>query len=260
MSNTLVKTETLDRITTITMNCPERRNALDDVMIRELTDAFLSANRSADCRIVVLTGAGTSFCAGMDLEFLKKYIQLGHGENLEDAKQLMKLLLTINTLKKPVIAMVNGPAMGGGCGIAAACDFVFAAEQKGKFGVPEVCLGFLPALILVYLIKRLGEGRAREFALRGGVVNASEAKSCGLASEVVEDHLLQSSVYGFARELAASTSPSSITLTKDLFARLGELNGKETLEYAANLNALARKTEDFKKGIESFAKKEKPRW
>jgi methylglutaconyl-CoA hydratase len=150
--------------------------------------------------------------------------------------------------------------MGGGCGIAAACDFVFAARDGARFGVPEVRLGFLPALILLFLLKRMGEGRAREFALRGETLNSGEALARGLATEVVDDALLDERVAAFALELATSTSQSSIALTKELLSRLGELSEKEALEYAANLNAVARKTEDFRKGIESFVNKEKLRW
>lgn len=248
------------RLVTITLNRPERRNALDDVMIKELHEAVTVANRSNDVRLVILTGAGSSFCAGMDLAYLQKFSQLGHTENLEDAKNLMKLLLAIYTSKKPVIAMVNGPAMGGGCGLLAACDFVYAAREKGKIGVPEVRLGFLPALILIFLVKRMGEGRAKEFVLLGDILDSATAKERGLVTEVVDDALLSSSVYDFAEKFCKTTSPSSVTLTKDLFSRCNEMNMKDALEYAANLNALTRKTEDFNKGINSFINKEKLEW
>ena len=249
-----------DRIITITLNQPERRNALDDVMIRELTDAFTVAGRSNGARVIILTGAGSAFCAGMDLEYLKKYAQLTHEENLEDARNLMRLLQTISSIKKPVIAALNGPAMGGGCGLAAACDFVFIAKEKGKIGAPEVRLGFLPALILIYLIKRMGEGRAREFVLRGDILDGVTAKERGLVSEIINDENLISAVNEFALQLAQTTSSSSVALTKDLFNRLNEMKLNEASEYAANLNALARKTEDFKKGIDAFLKKEKLKW
>ncbi len=260
MSHSSITVATEHRIATVTLNRPDTRNALDDVMIREMTEAFTFLNRAPDNRIVVLTGAGTSFCAGMDLQYLQKYSQLGHGENLEDAKNLMKLLQTIHNMKRPVIAMVNGPAMGGGCGIAAACDFVYAGKEKARLGVPEVRLGFLPALILLFLIKRMGEGKAREFVLRGDVVTPVAAQALGLVTEVVEDDRLHATVYEFAGHIANTTSGSSIALTKELFSRLQEMNEKEMLEYAANLNALARKTDDFRKGIDSFITKEKLQW
>lgn len=251
---------TENRKAIVTLNRPEKRNALDDIMISELNDVFNNINRDQNIRIVIITGAESSFCAGMDLDYLQKYSQKEHTENLEDARQFMKLLLTINTLKKPVIAMVNGPALGGGCGIVAACDFIFASKEKAKLGVPEVRLGFLPAIILMYLVKRMGEGAAREFVLRGEILDAIHAKEKGLVTEVVDDKLLKDTVYEFADQFASTTSPSSISLTKELFSRFNELDFKEALEYAANLNALIRKTEDFKKGIESFLNKEKLQW
>ncbi len=260
MDYTSLLYSTENRIATITLNHPERRNALDDVMIKELSDVLTSVNRNTQSRVVVITGAGSAFCAGMDLDYLQKYSQMGHGENLEDAHNLMKMLQLIYNLRKPVIAMVNGPALGGGCGIAAACDFVFAGKEKAKLGVPEVRLGFIPAVILVYLIKRMGEGAAREFTLRGDILDAATAKEKGLVTEVIENDQLKPKVYEFAETLARTTSPASLTLTKDLFNRFNEMNVKDAMEYAANLNALVRKTEDFKKGIDSFLKKEKLEW
>jgi methylglutaconyl-CoA hydratase len=260
MNYTSINYTVQNRIATITLNKPDRRNALDDAMIKELLEAFNSANRNSDIRAVILTGSGTSFCAGMDLDYLQRYSQLGHNENLEDAHNLMKLLQSIYSLKKPVIAALNGPAMGGGCGLAAACDFVYAGREKGKIGAPEVRLGFLPALILLFLIKRMGEGQAKEFVLRGNTLDAEGAKTKGLVSDVVDDDKLATAVQEFAEQLCASTSPSSILLTKDLFFRFSDMGMKDGLEYAANLNALTRKTEDFKKGIESFIKKEKLQW
>ncbi|MBI4546412.1 MAG: enoyl-CoA hydratase/isomerase family protein [Ignavibacteriae bacterium] len=249
-----------DRITTVRLNKPDRRNALDDVMIRELTEAFNAINRSQTSRVVILTGAGKSFCAGMDLEYLQRCSQLGHEENLEDARNLMKLLQLVNNFKKPVIAMVNGPALGGGCGLAAACDFVFAAKESAKLGTPEVKLGFIPAVILIYLIKKMGEGRAREFVLMGDILDADTAKEKGLVTEVIEDDQLTFKVYEFAKTIVRTTSPSSVSLTKELFSRFDEMDYKSILDYAVNLNALARKTEDFKKGITSFLKKENLEW
>ncbi|MBI1803507.1 MAG: enoyl-CoA hydratase/isomerase family protein [Ignavibacteriae bacterium] len=244
----------------ITLNRPERRNALDDVMIRELTEVFTLLNRNTQARTVILTGSGSSFCSGMDLDYLQRFSQLGQQENLEDAHSFLRLLLLIHNLKKPVIAMVNGPALGGGCGIAAACDFVYAAREKAKVGVPEVRLGFVPAVILVFLIKRMGEGAARECVLRGDILNAATAKDRRLVTEVVDDDKLSSAVFAFAEELARTTSSSSIALTKDLFMRFDEMEAKDAVDYAAQLNALARKTDDFRKGIDSFLNKEKLEW
>ncbi len=260
MPYTSAKLEIEDRIARVTLNRPGRRNAIDDTLIRELTDIFLLLNRNAQSRVVILTGAGKAFCAGMDLEYLERCARMTHEENLEDAKNLSRMLHLLFSLRKPVIAAVNGPALGGGCGIAAACDFVLAGERYGKMGAPEVRLGFLPAVILPYLIKRMGEGGAKEFVLRGDVLDALQAKARGLASVVVPDEKLEATALEFAGALAKSTSPSSVALTKDLFTRFHEMTEKEAMEYAANLNALARKTDDFQKGVKSFLRKEQLEW
>ncbi len=249
-----------ERVATVTMNRPARRNALNDVMIRELTETIQALGRNTNCRVIVLTGAEKSFCAGMDLEYLEQISAKSHEENLEDARTLVKLLQTIIGLKKPVVAMVNGSALGGGCGLAIVCDYVFASKEEAKFGVPEVRIGFVPAVILPFLIKRMGEGRAKEFVLQGEIINATTAKERGIASEVIEGAKLKEHVIGFAQGLATSTSPNAVALTKELLSRFNEMNFKDSLEFAANLNAMTRKTEDFRKGIESFLKKEKLEW
>ncbi|TAK57310.1 MAG: enoyl-CoA hydratase/isomerase family protein [Bacteroidetes bacterium] len=249
-----------ERLGTVVMNRPERRNALNDVMIRELTEAFQSLGRNVACRVIILTGVETTFCAGMDMEFLHMISEKIHEENLEDARNLAKLLQTIYVTRKPVIAMVNGAALGGGCGLATVCDYVFAGKDTAKLGVPEVRIGFVPAIILPFLVKRMGEGRAKEFVLQGEVIDSSTAAARGLVTEVVHDSALSEHVMKFAKTLASTTSANSVALTKELFNRMNELSFKDSLEFTANLNALTRKTEDFKKGIESFLKKEKLEW
>lgn len=244
----------------VTLNRPDRRNSLDDVMIRELTDVLGQINRSEEVRTVVLTGAGKAFCSGMDLEYLRKFSQLGQAENLEDAHNLLKLLQLIRALRKPVIAMVHGPALGGGCGLAAVCDFVFASSEKASFGAPEVRLGFLPAVIMYFLMKRMGEGRAREFALRGEILTAPAALQAGLVTELVEDRRLHARTLEFAESVARTASPASLSLTKDLICRLDEMPPRDGLEYASNLNALVRKTGDFQRGLDAFLRKESLEW
>ncbi len=260
MELTCVKWRTGGRVATVTIDRAERRNALTAAVIRELTDVFSSLNRNSDVRVIILGGEGNAFCAGMDIDELRASADRGQEENLEDARALLRLLLLIHQHKKAVIARVNGPAMGGGCGLAAACDFVIASREDAMLGVPEVRLGFLPAVILLFLIKRLGEARAREFTLRGGSFRADEAKAAGLVTEVVPATELVSFTDGFAARIAESTSPSSITLTKELFMRFDEMKRSEAMDYAATLNALSRKTDDFKRGIASFLSKEKLRW
>ena len=260
MDYSTIRVQSTERSATIFLSRPDRRNSLNDTMIRELSDALGHLQRNKQVRVIIITGSGDSFCAGMDLEYLQRQANLGQEENTEDARNLLKLLLAIHNHKKIVIAMVNGPAIGGGCGLAAACDFVFAGKTRAKLGTPEVRLGFLPAVILLFLVKRLGEARAREFTLRGEINNAEEARQIGLVTEVVNDSDLELFTMEFAQKIASATSPSSITLTKELFARFDELNRSEALDYAATLNALIRKTDDFNRGIKSFLSKEKLEW
>jgi methylglutaconyl-CoA hydratase len=260
MNYTTITCEVAGRIATVTLNRPERRNALNEIMIRELTDLLTTLNKNLTLRVILLTGAGDSFCSGMDLDHLIAYAALDQGKNLEDAQNLLKLLLLIHQHKKAVVAVVNGPALGGGCGIAAACDFVLAGAEHATLGVPEVRLGFVPAVILFFLIKRMGSGRAREFVLRGGKLRAAEAQAAGLVTEVIKDADLRTAAVAFAELFAGATSPSSITLTKELFGRFDEMKPVDALDYATALNALSRKTEDFKKGIEAFLAKEKLQW
>ncbi|HUN66636.1 MAG TPA: enoyl-CoA hydratase-related protein [Bacteroidota bacterium] len=260
MNYTTLTCTVTGRTATVTMNRPERRNALNETLIRELTDVFTSLNKNPGVRVVLLTGAGGAFCAGMDLDHLVEYARLDQGKNLEDAQNLLRLLLLLHQHKKAVVAVVNGPALGGGCGLAAACDFVYAGAEKGLFGVPEVRLGFVPAVILFFLVKRMGSGAAREFVLKGGKFGSSEALAAGLVSEIVPDAELLTAAGAFAEHLAATTSPSSVTLTKELFGRFDDMKPSEALEYATALNALSRKTDDFRKGMEAFLAKEKLQW
>jgi methylglutaconyl-CoA hydratase len=249
-----------DRIVTIKLNRPPQRNALDDILVKELTDALIAANRNPQVRAIIITGAGDMFCAGMDLRYLSRISELGQQENLDDARELQKLFQVLHNSKKITIAMVNGAALGGGCGIVAACDFVFAAEHNTKIGTPEVKIGFIPAIILPYLIKRMGEGKAKEFTLSGAIMNSRAAQSAGLVTDVFDDNVLQVKTIEFTQALIHSTSPAAITLLKDLFTRHSEMSELDVTEYAVNLNALARKTEDFKKGIDAFLKKEDIHW
>ena len=252
MEYSSIKIATSGRTAVVTLARPERRNALDGVMIRELTGAFRRLDADKKLRVAVLTGAGTAFCAGMDLASFAKCSKAGKAANLKDARGLMRLLGLISGLKKPVIAMVNGPALGGGLGLASACDFVFASREKASFGAPEVRLGFLPAIILAYLIRRMGEASAKEFVIAGERLDAASAKTKGLASEITPHERLSGLTLAFAARLAAGASPASIAMIKKMFSWPGSLASAKGHEYAVRMNALARTNADFKKGLASF--------
>jgi methylglutaconyl-CoA hydratase len=247
------------RICSITLSRPEKRNALDDVLVQELTQAFLTASKDSDVKVVVLAGEGKVFCAGADLEYLKKLSSFDFGQNLEDSKNLMRLFHLIYTMRKPVIAKVNGAALAGGCGLATVCDFIVASENS-SFGYTEVTIGFIPAIVLTFLVRRIGEGRARELALSGRILDAREAHGLGLVSEIVSSAQLDARVKEIADALCAGASASSMGLVKEMFSKIDGMNFTDLLDYAANMNAAMRMSDDCKKGIAAFLNKEKIQW
>lgn len=247
------------RICFITLSRPEKRNAVDDILVRELTDAFLAASKESGVKVVVLGGEGKAFCAGADLEYLRKLSSFDFSQNLQDSKNLMRLFLLIYTMRKPVIAKVHGAALAGGCGLAAVCDFVVASESA-KFGFTEVQIGFIPAIVLTFLVRRIGEGRARELALSGRILEPREAQLLGLVTEVVPSERLDARVEELAEGLCNNSSSSSMGLIKEMFSKMDGLNLNDLLEYAANLNAAMRMSDDCKWGIAAFLNKERIHW
>lgn len=244
----------------LTLKRPASLNALDGTMIREISEAIQALNKKPEVRCIVLQAEGKAFCAGMNFNYLEASTTKTLEENVEDARALMKMLQSLRNSRKPTIALVRGPALGGGCGLAAACDFVIAVAGRASFGAPEVKVGFLPAVILRFLIARMGRARAAEFVLRGEVIDAATAHARGLVTEVVADDDAEEFVDAFVSGFATETSPSSVALTKELLSRLDEMPDRDAIEYACHLNALTRQTEDFRKGVSSFLKKEKLQW
>lgn len=249
-----------NRIAEIILSRPEKRNALNDVLIQELNEAITQANKDSSVKVIILTGSDTTFCAGADLEYLQKLSAYSLAENQEDSRKLMRLFQLIYEMKKPVIAKVNGPAIAGGCGLATVCDFIIASKEHALFGYSEVKIGFIPALVLVFLVRRIGEGKARELVLSGKTIDARKAQEIGLVSEVVDHDRLSTFTREFTRELVENNSASSMALTKEMITNVGTMGFLQALEYAANMNAVTRMTDDCKKGITAFLKKEKIQW
>jgi methylglutaconyl-CoA hydratase len=255
-----ISVEQSGRRCTVALNRPEKRNALDDITIAELRQAMSAAERTDEVRVVVLSASGSAFCAGADIEYLSKVSTYGFEENKEDSLSLMRLFSQIYTLRKPVIAKVRGPAIAGGCGLVTVCDFAVAAEETARFGYSEVRIGFLPAIVMVFLIKRIGEGKARELILTGKLIDTEEAERIGLITKSVPDEMLDDAVDNLAQELSDKNSPASMARAKEMFSKLDGLNLVDALEYAANMNALTRMTEDFKKGLKGFLEKNPTQW
>jgi methylglutaconyl-CoA hydratase len=212
-----------------------------------------------DVKVVVLRATGEVFCAGADLESLQKLQRYSYEENLEDSRHLKDLFLQIYRLKKVVIAQVQGHALAGGCGLASVCDFVFAAPQA-KFGYTEVRIGFVPALVMVFLLRRISGQHVRQLLLSGESVQGDQAVDFGLVNFLVEKENLESAVLDFARKLIQGNSGQSMELTKRMLAEIPGMKLDEGLEYAAAMNAKARDSDDCKKGIKSFLEKTTLLW
>jgi methylglutaconyl-CoA hydratase len=255
----LVEYEVKERVGYITLNRPDKRNALSHELVAELTQNFGKAEGDATAKVVVLKANGESFCAGADLAYLQQLQNFSYEENLADSNHLKDLFLKIYSLKKVVIAQVQGHALAGGCGLATVCDFVFAVPEA-KFGYTEVKIGFIPALVAVFLVRKIGEQKARQLLLTGEIIKAEEALNRGLISFVVNSDSLGISVYDFAQRLISSNSAQSMELTKQLIADMQALPLEDALNLAATMNAKARGTDDCKKGISAFLNKQELRW
>ena len=248
------------RIGMISLNWPEQQNALDDQMVSELTQAFVQTQRDAAVKAVILRAEGDSFCSGMEHSYLERISKYDFNQNLQDSTDLMKLFQQIYTLRKPVIALVQGEALAGGCGLATICDFVIAARETAKFGYTEAGMGFIPAIVLIFLVRRIGEGRARELVLQGNILSAEESLKLGLISKVVPSIDLEKIGVQLANELMTNNSSSSMGLIKELLARVYGMETGDALDYASHLNALARMTDDCKKGIDAVLHAKSIKW
>lgn len=245
-------------VTTISFNRPEKRNAISPQMLEDLQDALGEVESGPD-RVAILTGQGKAFCAGMDLEALRSLTASANATSaLEDSRRIANLFRRIDTFPKPMIAAVNGPAIAGGCGIATLCDFTLAAREA-SFGYTEVRIGFVPALVSVFLIRQIGEKRARDLLLTGRVFDATEACRLGLVNEVVPPESLMARARQLANQLL-SASPTSLATTKRLLAEYEEPQLERRLSIAIAANAGIRATEDFREGITAFLEKRKPNW
>lgn len=255
----MVEYSVKERIGRITLNRPDKRNALSPEMVEGLKHAFDRAAKDDQVKVIVLNAMGEAFCAGADLAYLQQLQNFSFEENLDDSNRLKELFMNIYTHPKVVIAQVQGHALAGGCGLASICDWVFAVPEA-KFGYTEVRIGFIPALVSVFLLRKLGEAAARELLLGGELIAADRAQAIGLINRVVTADKLEVEVNDFASRLISSNSADSMKLTKRLIAEVQGMNLSQALQHAAESNAHARGTNDCKRGIEAFLNKEKIIW
>ena len=248
-----------DRVAQITLNRPEKRNALGPQLVKELTEILDVIEKEPQAKVVVLKAAGKVFCAGADLAYLQTLQNNTYAENLEDSLSLKVLFQKIYNFPKVVIAQVQGHAIAGGCGLANVCDFAFTVPEA-KFGYTEVKIGFIPAIVKVFLIRKIGESRAKELLLSGNLIDAQTAYQYGLVNYLVEANDLEAEVAKFAQQLCNTNSSNSMQLTKQMIASIQEKTLEDALYYAAEMNASARASEDCKKGFGAFLNKEKISW
>ena len=237
----------------ITLNRPDKRNSLDDEMIREIKEAISSYADNDKVKSILITGAGGNFCSGLFLEYLNKIQDFDVLQNKQDSENYKELLLAIYSCPKPTIAMVDGYALAGGCGIASACDLIVAAD-KAQFGYTEVKIGFIPAVVMVFLLKRVSETHAKDLLLTSKFITGTEAYQSGLVNYVVDQYMLEAFTDKLCDNLN-SLPASSVKLTKEMFRHVTSMSFEAALQYAVDMNTLTRMTEDCKNGIKKFLTK-----
>lgn len=240
-------------VLTATLNRPDKRNAIDTAMIDELLAAFERADLDASARVVAIRGAGRDFCAGMDLNELLASADHSLEQNRQAALHFAQVFIHMRRLPKPIVALVHGRALAGGCGLATACDLILAAESA-QFGYPEVQRGFVPAIVMAMLRRTVGEKLAFDLATTGRVLDGTEAAAAGLASRVYEDADFEDQA-GEVLRVLAEASPTALAFTKQQFYQLDGLSFEEGLRLGADVNAASRSTPDFRAALSAFLKK-----
>ena len=254
MSERVLLESVSNGVARLTLNRPEKRNALNAALVRALAEAFDRTAADASVRVVTLAGAGKDFCAGADLAELERIADRGHEESLADARALAQLFARMRSHPRPIVALVHGRALAGGCGLATACDLVLASADA-ELGYPEVHLGFVPAIVMTILRRKVGEGRAFELTALGGRHRAEDAQRLGLVNRVYSSDTFDTDTERFVVELA-SRPPGAVTLTKHLLYELDGLSFERGLERAAEVNAVARASEECRTGVRRFLDKQ----
>ncbi|CAM4083593.1 methylglutaconyl-CoA hydratase [Pedobacter westerhofensis] len=259
MTSPLVLYSVANRIATISLNRPEKRNAFNPELVSSLTAALLEASDDEEVKVIILKAEGTTFSAGADLEYLQQLQQNSHEENVKDSENLKTLFTTIYYLPKVVIAQVEGHAIAGGCGLATVCDIIFAVPEA-NFGYTEVKLGFVPAIVSCFLMRKTGETIAKKILLTGDLFSAEQALAYNLITYVTNSDKIDLTVQNFALKLCEETSSNSLMVTKQLIGQTTNPALENALNLAVQINARVRESDDFKKGIAAFISKEKIKW
>ncbi|MBM3293018.1 MAG: enoyl-CoA hydratase/isomerase family protein [Candidatus Aminicenantes bacterium] len=246
------------RVGRIWFNRPEVHNAFNAIMIRELRDALADVRQDPQVRVVILSGRGTSFCAGADLNWLREIVHYSYNENLQESAELADCLEELYALPKPTIARVNGSAIGGGNGFLAACDIIIASREA-VFGLSEAKLGLVPAVISPYIVRRIGEARARRYFLTGERIDAARAEEVGLINRSLDPGMLDAQIDDFVRMLLTS-GPEALAKTKDLLRSIPRLSFEEAKRFSIEMIAKLRISAEAQEGMAAFLEKRKPKW
>jgi methylglutaconyl-CoA hydratase len=251
MSVLNVTTEAAIRI--IELNRPDKRNALNDDLIRALKDALRAVDKQEELRAIIIRGAGKDFCSGADLSSIQKIAMASYEENVEDARNLAELFMLIRQVRVPVIAAVHGRALAGGCGLATACDLVIAT-RSARFGYPEVRIGFVPAMVAAILRRNLGEKKSFELLTQGFEFSAEEANAIGLVNAIFDNEAFDIAAIEYALRYA-QVSGSAVAMTKRLLYDIDAQPFADAINLGVEVNARARMTDDCKKGVAKFLEK-----
>jgi methylglutaconyl-CoA hydratase len=252
-----IQVESVKGVQTITLNRPEKRNALSPELIDELTQV-LDETALCDCGAVILTGAGSAFCAGLDMEHLATMTARTEEQHRTDSENMARVLRSLYEFPKPIIAAVNGPAIAGGMGLAMLCDFTYATPDA-RFGFTEVRVGFVPAIVASFLTRQVGEKRTRELLLSGRILKADEACRMGLVTRIVQPEELMAEALALAHSLLHN-SPLAMRAVKQLIAGHSANSLDEEIEDAIAANAQQRSSEDFREGVRAFLEHRRPDW
>jgi methylglutaconyl-CoA hydratase len=261
MTDTVLLSSDPRGVATLTLNRPEKHNAFDAALIADLTQKLLRINSDAGTRIVILTGAGKSFSAGADLNWMRSMAKFSEVENIEDALKLAELMDVLNTLRKPTIARVNGAVYGGGVGLVACCDIAIAADTA-KFALSEVKLGLVPSVISPYVIAAIGAHQARRYFLTAEAISAQQARTMGLVHEAVPSNQLDDSVEREV-QLLLKAGPEALIACKELIAAntATSVSARRALKQkTAQLIAQLRVSEEGQEGLSAFLEKRPPKW
>jgi methylglutaconyl-CoA hydratase len=248
----MIKFEIKDEIGILILNRPEKRNALHPELVKQMRSKLKEVENDKSIKILIITGEGKAFCAGADLEYLNQLKDYSTLENEKDSRDLAELFLLIYNFPKPVIAAVNGAAIAGGCGLASVCDIIVADEANSKFGYSEVKIGFIPALVSTFLIRKVGEGMARQLLLSGDIIAGKRGYEIGFVN------YLYSNVLSGALDVASKlkiNSSKSMELTKVMIRKVSDFSVEDAVGYCIGLNTISRSTEDFKEGLNNFLTK-----